>query len=75
MGRISLLALVARQLQQGMQGMAVMGETLPLPRWVSLLAVVRGGSLLVILLAEFRELHLLGQYSQWLVREGREDLV
>ncbi|HCQ4108093.1 hypothetical protein ACEOCU_24230 [Escherichia coli] len=75
MGRISLLALVARQLQQGMQGMAVMGETLPLPRWVSLLAVVRGESLLVILLAEFRELHLLGQYSQWLVREDREDQV
>ncbi|HBQ8485986.1 TPA: hypothetical protein L9A47_005416 [Klebsiella pneumoniae] len=75
MGRISLLALVARQLQQGMQGVAVMGETLPLPRWVSQLVVVRAETLLVILLAEFRELHLLGQYSQWLVREDREDQV
>ncbi|HBW0761819.1 TPA: hypothetical protein MED55_005802 [Klebsiella pneumoniae] len=75
MGRISLLALVVRQLLQGVQEMAVMGETLPLPLWVSLLVVVRAETLLVILLAEFRELHLLGQYSQWLVREDREDQV
>ncbi|HBQ2474056.1 TPA: hypothetical protein MC429_005513 [Klebsiella pneumoniae] len=50
MGRISLLALVVRQLLQGVQEMAVMGETLPLPLWVSLLVVGRAAIQRAILL-------------------------